>query len=141
MKVLSAVQALLILVFTIVETVALTVWLIALGVVATGNQTTAAIVLFVGLFIEHTIAIIAGNYPEQGAVIPQRDQQVSTRTWMGGIKQPRAIPAIFSKKHARIYSHPSEYHLGTDDSGDPHANTSPLGPEATQEKTEARTAQ
>ena len=64
----------LIVLFTIVELVTLTLWLVILGVTITSSQVVmieAAGVLFVGLLIEHAIAIIAGDFPARGAVKPQ----------------------------------------------------------------------
>ena len=64
----------LILVFTIVETVTLTAWLILLGIpinMTLGVAGVAATVLSIGLLLEHAIAIIAGDFPAKGAVKPQ----------------------------------------------------------------------
>jgi hypothetical protein len=74
MALLSKKQVGLILLFTIIELVTLTVWLMILGVATNITLTvavTAGIVLFVGLLIEHTIAIVAGDFPAKGAVKPQ----------------------------------------------------------------------
>jgi hypothetical protein len=74
MALLSGKQIVLILVFTIVETVTLTAWLILLGIpinMTLGVAGVAATVLFVGLLIEHAIAIIAGDFPAKGAIKPQ----------------------------------------------------------------------
>jgi hypothetical protein len=74
MALLSGKQIGLIVLFTIVELATLTVWLVILGVTITSSQVVmieAAGVLFVGLLIEHAIAIIAGDFPAKGAVKPQ----------------------------------------------------------------------
>ena len=71
MGLLSGKQIGLITIFTIVELVTLTLWLILLGVSITGNMILAAGVLFIGLLVEHAIAIIAGDFPAKGAVRPQ----------------------------------------------------------------------
>lgn len=66
MKLISRLQLVLIAIFTVVETVVLTLWLYLLGVPASvmlDNGGIAAIVLFVGLFLEHSIAIAAGDFP------------------------------------------------------------------------------
>jgi len=71
---LSGKQIVLIMVFTIIETVTLTAWLILLGIpvnMTLGVAGVAATVLFIGLLVEHAIAIIAGDFPAKGAVKPQ----------------------------------------------------------------------
>jgi hypothetical protein len=76
MKLLSGKQIGLIILFTIIELVTLTVWLMLLGVSITVPSNTAIIaatVLFIGLLIEHAIAIIAGDFPAKGAIKPQND--------------------------------------------------------------------
>jgi hypothetical protein len=76
MKLLSGKQIGLIILFTIIELVTLTVWLMLLGVsitVPTNTTIIAATVLFIGLLIEHAIAIIAGDFPAKGAIKPQND--------------------------------------------------------------------
>ena len=53
-----------ILVFSLVETVILTLWVLLLGVgkdLSSGIQLTAAIVLFVGLVAEHAVAYNVGR--------------------------------------------------------------------------------
>jgi len=76
MGLLSGKQIGLIVLFTIIELVTLTVWLILLGVpisITSNTAIIAATVLFVGLLIEHAIAIIAGDFPAKGAIKPQND--------------------------------------------------------------------
>jgi len=76
MKLLSGKQIGLIILFTIIELVTLTVWLMLLGIsisVPTNTAIIAATVLFIGLLIEHAIAIIAGDFPAKGAIKPQND--------------------------------------------------------------------
>jgi hypothetical protein len=54
----------LILAFTVVEVVVLTLWLDALGIglgIVPNNQLLAAVILAVGLYLEHLIAGIAGK--------------------------------------------------------------------------------
>jgi hypothetical protein len=74
MALLSKKQIGLILLFTIIELATLTVWLMILGVATNVTLTVAVgagIVLFIGLLIEHAIAIVAGDFPAKGAVKPQ----------------------------------------------------------------------
>jgi hypothetical protein len=74
MKLLSHLQLTLIFIFTVLETLTLTAWLMILGVSVGASVTTAGLaagVLFVGLLIEHTIAVAAGDFPQKGAVQPQ----------------------------------------------------------------------
>ena len=74
MALLSGKQIVLILVFTIIETVTITAWLILLGIpinMTLGVAGVAAAVLFIGLLIEHAIAIVAGDFPAKGAIRPQ----------------------------------------------------------------------
>jgi hypothetical protein len=76
MKLLSGKQIGLIVLFTIIELVTLTVWLMLLGFsinIPTNTAIIAATVLFIGLLIEHAIAIIAGDFPAKGAIKPQND--------------------------------------------------------------------
>ena len=76
MGLLSGKQIGLIVLFTIIELVTLTVWLILLGVpisITSNTAIIAATVLFIGLLIEHAIAIIAGDFPAKGAIKPQND--------------------------------------------------------------------
>ncbi len=76
MKLLSGKQIGLIILFTIIELVTLTVWLMLLGFSITIPSNTAIIaatVRFIGLLIEHAIAIIAGDFPAKGAIKPQND--------------------------------------------------------------------
>jgi len=75
MALLSGKQIVLILVFTIIETVTITAWLILLGIpinMTLGVAGVAAAVLFIGLLIEHAIAIVAGDFPAKGAIRPQK---------------------------------------------------------------------
>lgn len=58
--------------FTLVETIVLSVWILLL------NSILAAIViLFLGLFLEHYIATLTGNFPLQRDIRPQ---QISLQT-------------------------------------------------------------
>jgi hypothetical protein len=54
--------------FTIVETIILALWLVAAN---QGLVEIALTVLFLGLFIEHYLAIQAGNFPKSDQVKPQ----------------------------------------------------------------------
>jgi hypothetical protein len=71
---LSELQVLLIVVFTIVEFLTLQVWLylLAPSLFTSTYVVVSGILLFAGLLAEHTIAVIAGDFPAEGAVQPQR---------------------------------------------------------------------
>jgi len=49
-----------IIVFTVVESVILTLWLVALGVPLPGNQLIAGLTIAGGLLVEHTLAYNVG---------------------------------------------------------------------------------
>lgn len=52
----------LVLLFTIVETITLVVWLILAQKASLGIQVIAVVVLFIGLLFEHTLATNAGQH-------------------------------------------------------------------------------
>ncbi len=62
MKIIQSKTAIvLIQIFTVVESVTLTVWFDLLGFVPSGNELLAFTALFIGLDIEHLIAGVSNN--------------------------------------------------------------------------------